>query len=436
MSVKKSATPEPITVNMVPMKDLYIGENIGRDQTLGLKGHTEESIRRLSFSIKEVGYVIQAITIGPKGYRDDNHKETPADKYPVLAGVGRVLAVNRLAQENSSDPRWKVIPARIQGEVDTKQAELISLHENAVRFAPTSLGWADGMARLSFMGKTDQQIAEMYAITPAEVSSYKLLRQLPASMRNLLNDSETNTGIWSEVVRKDGEVSNVIERTIEGKPIKFAKLRATFCMKLVRALNAHLKATKREGIPDEDKHAYLATVEAHWNKTGEWSGKPLEDRIVAEKAPAKPATPQAETPKGESATQGENKSAQTSGQNPPTSNGGVTPGNGKDGGMGRANQSGDPKEVKTVREAIDAKESAQPPQEFSIETRGAALWIGNHLSQPGMPPQLVEIGKRILAASWVYNAAKQTVMASDHKTALDDYIRNAFVETATTAATN
>jgi len=430
MSVK--TVKETPLAQMLKLDDLYIGENIGRDQTLGLKGHTEDSIRRLAFSIKEVGYVIQPITIGPKGYRDDNHKETPEDKYPVLAGVGRVLSLNRLRQDNPTDSRWVAIPARVQGGMDTKQAELISLHENAVRFAPTSLGWADGMARLAYMGKTDQQVAEMYNVTPAEVSSYKLLRQLSPSLRNLLNDSETTEGIWKDAKRKDGEIADNVERAGDDKkPIKYRKLTATFAIKLVRILNQYLKATKAENMPDEDRYALLGKVEAHWDKTGEWTAKPIEDMIAKAKTPATPApaTNTETTQKGatEDVTAGEPVAPK-----PVAETAGTTPGNGKDNGKGRADTTGNPKPVTTTQTVREAQSNA--PAKDTFNTTGGAAYIAHRLSQVDNEAAKA-IAHVIANAKWTNHNGVIMPTAED-KAKFDQALAMAFPVTATATATN
>lgn len=416
----------------IPIEKLHLEANPARDSIIGPFGHNPATIGKIKSGISEVGRVVEPIIVGPLGYRDEVYQNTPPDMYPVFNGNGRVLALREMKGENPTDQRFYLAPCIIQESSEkeakkrTKETVLTNLAGH-IRNEETSLGRALSYQQWMAVGlKTRQQIASLYSVTGAEVTNYLNLLRAPENMQTLLVEGETDSGLWSPTEK--GERN--------GK--KMNKLTASFIWNAVRRIGAvYADRLQKKDVTDVEYHNALNAAYTHWEKSGVWDEAVIVNYLngMLARAGKEPVEGKAKAKTGEGATPGENKSAQTSAQNPPTSNGGVTPGNGKDGGMGRASKEGDPKPV-----TVTPQPSSEPPtdsvKEFSIETRGAALWIGNHLSQPGMPSQLQEIGKRILSASWVYNAAKQTVMAPDHKTALDDYIRNAFAETASTAATN
>lgn len=230
-----------------------------------------------------------------------------------------------------------------------------------------------------------------------------MLRQLSPAFRNLLNDSETNSGIWVDAKRKDGQIADDVERDHNGKPIKYRKLTATFCMRLVRLVRQYLKATKQENMADEDKFALMAPVYAHWDSTGEWSLATLETKVKAAKAPT------TEPAKGESQPTQEPVAGDPV-ATPPSAQANGTPGNGKDKGAGRADQSGDPKEpvpaaqgkTKTAREAMEEKKNNPPTNEEGFNTTGAMKWFADVLS--GIDNESAKaLGHALGEARWVYS---------------------------------
>lgn len=414
----------------IPIEKLHLEANPARDSIIGPFGHNPATIGKIKSGISEVGRVVEPIIVGPLGYRDEVYQNTPVDRYPVFNGNGRVLALREMKAENPTDQRFYLAPCIIQetGEKDakkrTKETVLTNLAGH-IRNEETSLGRALSYQQWMAVGlKTQQQIASLYSVTGAEVSNYLRLLRAPENMQTLLVEGETDSGLWSPTEK--GERN--------GK--KMNKLTASFIWNAVRRIGSvYAERLQKKDVTDVEYHNALNAAYTHWEKSGVWDEAVIVNYLngLLARAGKEPVEG-----KAKAKTTGESifttPSATSTTPNTPTGN--VTPGNGKDGGMGRASKDGDPKPVTTTTPQPPSEPPADSVKEFAIETRGAALWIGNHLSQPGMPPQLQEIGKRIISASWVYNAAKQTVMAPDHKTALDDYIRNAFAETASTAATN
>ena len=422
----------------IPIEKLHLEANPARDSIIGPFGHNPTTIGKIKSGISEVGRVVEPIIVGPVGYRDEVYQNTPPDMYPVFNGNGRVLALREMKQENPTDQRFYLAPCIVQESIEkdakkrTKETVLTNLAGH-IRNEETSLGRALSYQQWMAVGlKTQQQIANLYSVAGAEVSNYLRLLRAPENMQTLLVEGETDSGLWSPAEK--GERN--------GK--KFSKLTASFLWTAVRRIaSVYAERLGKKDVTDVEYHNALNAAYQHWEKSGVWdeaviinylngmlarAGKePVDGKPKAKAEPA-PVTPAA-APTPATA-------------NAPTGN--VTPGNGKDGGMGRANQSGDPKPVTSSQTVREAKEEQKPLDtsvkiDFVTRETSAMGWLANHLSQPGMPPQLATLGAFLKSAQWVQMTAGLTTMAPDHIKRFDMLIRETFVEpeaTATTAATN
>jgi len=329
---KKTSSNDPVLlaqVVKVPLKDIHLNVNLGRDAAIGDHGHDDASIDRLAYAISLEGGLIHPVILAPKGYTDDRVVNTPADKHPIKAGFGRFLAYRKLNRDNPTDERWFAIPAIIAAGNGGNSFRSTSLLENLVRKDLGTVEKANAIAAFKVdNGLNDVQIARLYGMNKTTVAQLEKIRRLPNSFKDLLNDSEMERGLFVEPGK-----SNVREGVI------LKKLTFAFSQQLVTRIETLLAGLGVNAPMPDDIGKYANMVYANWEKTGEWTIAPLEKVAADAKVDLvkkRKETAPAEPPKAD----GE---SQMSPETPSTQSESITPGNGADKGMGRADQSGNPK---------------------------------------------------------------------------------------------
>jgi len=404
---KKTISNDPVLlaqVVKVPLKDIHLNVNLGRDATIGDHGHDDGSIDRLAYAISLEGGLIHPVILAPKGYTDDRVVNTPSDKHPIKAGFGRFLAYRKLNRDNPTDERWFTIPALIAAS-GGNSFRSTSLLENLVRKDLGTVEKANAIAAFKVdNGLNDVQIARLYGLNKTTVAQLEKIRRLPNSFKDLLNDSEMERGIFTEPGK-----SNVREGVI------LKKLTFAFSQQLVTRIETLLAGLGVNAPMPDDIGKYANMVYQNWEKTGEWTIAPLEkvaaDAKVDLVKKRKEATP-AEPPKS---AEGE---SQVRPETPSTQSESVTPGNGADKGMGRADQSGNPKpttpsanEGKSVRDML-----GKPKNENNgpWDVIAGAQDIGEILaSYPAEAAQA--LGNIILAATYYMIESRIRMGASDRE---------------------
>lgn len=420
MATKKNEMVTEV-VSYIPVEKLYLGSNLARDTFGGPKGHTKEDIEQLKAAIREAGGLINAILVGPRGYRDENHPNTAPDQYPVLGGFGRSQAyigatigteeIKGLRDEEPNNPEWRHIAAKIvpltANEDGVKKAEMINWYEN-IRIPQTSIALANMWAKMMNRKISVQLIAKMFNESPATVSNRAAyLTVLPDHIAEMIVQAERSTGPWEGGKKYDR------------KGIEMAKPRETFFITAMRDLRAaYEKASK---IPNTgDYHALANALYAHWEKSGQWDvtiARNFTDGVRArfglepKEGRAKAKTEESQTTQETETTQSTSASATN----------GTTPGNGKDKGAGRADTSGDPKENvpaatmpnKTARQVVEeAKKPTLPANEEGFNTTGAMKWLADILG--AMDNESAKaLGYALGEARWVYNQDSKVFQPKD-----------------------
>lgn len=403
------------------LEKIHMGTNAARDTIGGSKGHSQEDIAKLAFLIEETGYVVEPISVGPLGYRDEKfHPDTPEGKHPLNAGYGRYQAVCFLRSKYPDDSRWKTIPAIIEGAQDAKSAAMINLVENFGN-DQTSIGVALTYQHLQSVGlKSVQQVASMAGVSPAEVTNYVKLLRLPAHIQELLVQAEKNQGLWT--------AENKGERA--GK--KYNKPTATYLYGAIRRIDMSFKTAGKVDVSDTEYAAGINALYSDWEKTGIWDKDyaPLTNWVngILAKMGKEPieGRAKAKTEEPTPASGGETAPRNTA----PATNGGTTPGNGKDQGMGRADQSGTPRDVNgpPVRESKDGKEEYYP-------LLGAGLALAQYLVNTGIP-SLKAIGETAIRAYFGKTPNGTYGLSPASVTALDNVLKEHFPQSTTATASN
>ena len=378
MSVKTSKNEKAPSANttMIHVNDLHLGNNVARDTVAGKQGHSPEDISRLMMAIEEADMVIQNIVVGPKGYRDQNHPDTPTDKYPVLAGNGRTLAMRELFVKNPG--KWGYLPALIQTGVGLETGEITNIME-AVRVNLTSLGYAQSYSKLLALGKSREQVASLFAVTPAEVTNYTKLNLLPPYLKELLVNCEKGLGDWEKGLA-------------ERNGIKLAKFTSSFAIDTMRKIAQMYIDLGKKDISSTDYAAPWQPIYSDWEKTGKWDHQGLLNFFNALRAKAG---------KEAVAAVGKPKTAETPNVPDPKK-----PASAPGSGQHRANQDGDPKPVTSTQSGANPSASAptQTPAGQNAEPtayvmRGPGLAFLSMLKGCGVP-ELVKVGQAGIDAEW------------------------------------
>jgi len=374
MATKTKIEKAPTTNTvMIHVNELHLGNNVARDTVAGKQGHSPEDISRLVMAIEEADMVIQNIVVGPKGYRDQNHPDTPPEKYPVLAGNGRTLAMRELYAKNPG--KWGFLPALIQTGVGLETGEITNIME-AVRVNLTSLGYAQSYSKLLALGKSREQVASLFAVTPAEVTNYTKLNLLPPYLKELLVNCEKGLGDWEKGLA-------------ERNGIKLAKLTSSFAIDTMRKIGQMYTDLGKKDISSADYAAPWAPIYSDWEKTGKWDHQGLLNFFNALRAKA-----------GKEAVAAVGKPKPVETANVPDAKK-PAPAPGSD--QHRANKDGDPKPATSSQAGANTSASAPTPGVPNVSSAykmmGAGGTFANMLIGTGVP-ELVKIGQFAVDADW------------------------------------
>jgi len=418
MATKNSKIEKAPTTNtvMIHVNDLHLGNNVARDTVAGKQGHSPEDISRLVMAIEEADMVIQNIVVGPKGYRDQNHPDTPAGKYPVLAGNGRTLAMRELFAKNPG--KWSYLPALIQTGVGLETGEITNIME-AVRVNLTSLGYAQSYSKLLALGKSREQVASLFAVTPAEVTNYTKLNLLPPYLKELLVNCEKGLGDWEKGLA-------------ERNGVKLAKLTSSFAIDTMRKIAQMYIDLGKKDISSADYAAPWQPIYSDWEKTGKWEHQGLLNFFNTLRAKA-----------GKEAVAAAGKAKPIETPNVPDAK---KPAPKESSGQPRADTSGDPKPATSTTQTAQNTPTSAPPSNPPVnQTATSYAMLGPGLAYLSMLkgsgiPELVKIGQAGIDAEWEATVNGMYRMKASSRAAFDAMLTETFgkgkedTKTATTAS--
>jgi len=168
------AEPEPVgeagTLRLVPLSQIRANPFQPRQE------FRPEDLADLEASLKVNG-LLQPITLRPA---------PNGNGYELIAGERRFRAATRL--------EWTEIPALVR-TVDDKTLLTLAMIENLQRADLDPIEEADGYQRLiDEFGLSNQEVADIVAKDRSTVANALRLRQLPASVRRMLQEKQLSAG--------------------------------------------------------------------------------------------------------------------------------------------------------------------------------------------------------------------------------------------------
>lgn len=183
-----------------PARTIKISE-ITPNQYQPRREFAEEELADLVNSLRENG-LLQPIVVRPAP------QGAPA-KWELVAGERRWRAATRLG--------WKELPAMVK-EIDDRTMLVLALVENLQRSQLNALEEAEAYARLGEeFSLTQQEIAETVGKDRSTVANALRLLQLPASVRQLLNEGKLSAGHARALLALDNDrrIADVARAAVE-----------------------------------------------------------------------------------------------------------------------------------------------------------------------------------------------------------------------------
>lgn len=253
-------------ITELPLDELVVDEN-----------EVVKPSKRFMASIKKEGVLIP-IKVAPL-------PGTP-QRYLVIAGRRRVLSA-RAAE-------FATIPAIID-EADAVRASQLALIENNQR-AANHLSDLQALERLLESGMTEQEIAQQYGLTIAQVRARLKLRRLTPEMRLRLEEGKLLPTVAARVARLPQQVQNQVAEEVGTGPVTFNIVKAArqvHASKVVAAGIPSLSVLMHESSPPafQDERAYEeeVTLRAQEISRAEWDARRYVQQAVEILPPDHPA---------------------------------------------------------------------------------------------------------------------------------------------------